>query len=296
MAIVEAIPLIIEGIIVAVMDAIPLIIQAGIDLLISLIQALPQIITTIVNAIPLIISGIIEAVLGNIDKVIMAGVELLVSLVANLPVIIVEIVKAVPQIIAGIISAFGSLMYKIVEIGGNIVSGLWEGIQGLASWLWDKVSGWISGIWDGICDFFGIASPSKEMGWIGEMLVDGLAGAIDKNGVDAVKAAEGMSSDITDVMQGLATEMETSLPTDFDISANANVSSALADSALVPAYAGGGSYFAEQTNLVTALKEALNGITISGGETVIPIYLGGTLLDEVIVTAQQRVNLRSGGR
>ena len=28
----------------------------------------------------------------------------------------------------------------------------------------------------------------------------------------------------------------------------------------------------------------------------IPIYLGGTMLDEVIVNAQQRSNLRSGGR
>ena len=32
------------------------------------------------------------------------------------------------------------------------------------------------------------------------------------------------------------------------------------------------------------------------GDIVIPIYLDGTLLDEVIVTAQQRRNLRSGGR
>ena len=27
-----------------------------------------------------------------------------------------------------IVKAFGSLMYKIVEIGGNIVKGLWSGI------------------------------------------------------------------------------------------------------------------------------------------------------------------------
>ena len=296
MAIVEAIPQIIEGIITAVMEAIPQIIQAGIDLLISLIQALPQIITTIVGAIPLIITGIYQAILGNIDKIIMAGVQLLVSLITNLPTIIIEVVKAVPEIIAGIVSAFGTYMYKIVEIGGNLVSGLWEGIQSLAGWLWDKVSDWISGIWDGICDFFGINSPSREMGWSGEMLVDGLAGAIDENGGEAVKAAEGMSSEITDVMQDLAKDMETSIPTDFDISANANVTSALADSSLASSYSGSLHAVTEQTNLVTALKEALNGITINGGETIIPIYLGGTLLDEVIVTAQQRVNLRSGGR
>lgn len=220
MAIVEAIPKIIEGIITAVMDAIPLIIQAGIDLLISLIQALPKIITTIVAAIPQIISGIVNAVIGNIDKIIMAGVQLFVSLIENLPTIIVEIVKAVPQIIAGIVKAFGSLVGEMAKIGGNIVKGLWDGITQLASWLWDKVSGWISGIWDGICDFFGIHSPSREMAWVGEMLVKGLSGSIEDNGDEAVKAAEGMASDINGVMGELADEMQTALPIDFDVTGN----------------------------------------------------------------------------
>ena len=224
-AIVEAIPKIIDGIINAVLNAIPQIIQAGIDLLISLIQALPQIITTIVQAIPQIISGIVNALIGNIDKIIMAGVQLFVALIENLPTIIVEIVKAVPQIIAGIVKAFGSLMYKIVEIGGNIVKGLWSGITQLASWLWDKVSGWISSIWDGICDFFGIHSPSKEMAWVGEMLVKGLAGSIDDNGDEAVKAAEGMAEDINGVMGDLAHDMQTALPTDFDV--NGSIHSAV---------------------------------------------------------------------
>jgi len=123
------------------------------------------------------------------------------------------------------VSAFGSLMYKIVEIGGNIVKGLWSGIQQLASWLWDKVSGWISSIWDGICDFFGIHSPSKEMAWVGEMLVKGLAGSIDDNGDEAVKAAEGMADSINGVMGDLAHDMQTALPTDFDV--NGSIRSAV---------------------------------------------------------------------
>ena len=155
----------------------------------------------------------------------MAGVQLFVALIENLPTIIVEIVKAVPQIIAGIVKAFGSLMYKIVEIGGNIVKGLWSGITQLASWLWDKVSGWISSIWDGICDFFGIHSPSKEMAWVGEMLVKGLAGSVDDNGDEAVKAAEGMAEDINGVMGDLAHDMQTALPTDFDV--NGSIRSAV---------------------------------------------------------------------
>ena len=208
-SIVKAIPQIINGIINAVINSIPQIIQAGIDLLISLVKALPTTIVTIVNAIP-----------DNIPAIIQAGIDLLISLVKNLPTIIKEIVKAVPKIIEGIVKAFGSLMYKIVEIGGNIVKGLWDGIYGLASWLWDSVSGWISGIWDGICDFFGIHSPSKEMAWVGEMLVKGLAGSIDKNGDMAVRAAEGMSSDVSCVMNSLADDMKTALPTDFSIDGN----------------------------------------------------------------------------
>lgn len=261
-AIVAAIPKIIDNIISAVLSAIPQIIQAGIDLLIALVRALPQIITTIVQAIPQIISGIVNALIGNIDKIILAGVQLFVALIENLPTIIVEIVKAVPQIIAGIVSAFGSLMYKIVEIGGNIVKGLWQGIQQLASWLWDKVSGWISSIWDGICDFFGIHSPSDEMAWVGEMLVKGLAGSIDRNGGEAVKAAEAMSADINDVMHGLAADMSTALPTSFSVDGSVT--------------ANGG-----------------NGISAAAGQTVINIY-PQTLDEATIDYLFVRFNARLG--
>ena len=147
----------------------------------------------------------------------MAGVQLFVALIRNLPSIIVEIVKAVPQIISGIVRAFTNSMGSIVTVGANIVKGLWQGIQTLTSWLWNKVSGWINSIWDGIKDFFGIKSPSKQMGWVGEMLVKGLAGSIEDNGDEAVKAAEMMSEDINDVMTNLAKDMNTSLPTNFTV-------------------------------------------------------------------------------
>ena len=221
-AIVAAIPQIIEGIITAVLDSIPQLVQAGIDLLVALIQALPEIITTIVAAIPEIIGSIVNALINSIPQIVQAGVQLLVSLIKNLPTIIVEIVKAVPQIISGLVNALGKGVSQMAQVGGNLVRGLWQGIQSLASWLWNKVSGWISSIWDGICDFFGIASPSKEMGWVGEMLVEGLAGAINDNGKDAVKAAEGMSKDINDVMHGLADEMTTALPTEFNVNGTVN--------------------------------------------------------------------------
>ena len=34
----------------------------------------------------------------------------------------------------------------------------------------------------------------------------------------------------------------------------------------------------------------------AAGDIVIPVYIGGDMVDEIVVTAQQRMNLRSGGR
>ena len=194
-AIVAAIPEIINGIITALMENIPLIIQAGIDLLVALIQALPQIITTIVQAIPQIISGIVDALIGNIDQIIMAGVQLFVALIQNLPQIIVEIVAAIPQIITGIVGAIGDLGYMLVEAGGNLLHGLWEGISGAASWLWEQVSGWASGLVNGIKNFFGIHSPSTVFAEIGGNMADGV-------GVGFGDSMDGVSSDMTAAMGG----------------------------------------------------------------------------------------------
>lgn len=48
--------------------------------------------------------------------------------------------------------------------------------------------------------------------------------------------------------------------------------------------------------IVATLKDVLGDQKGQQGDLVIPVYLGNQLLDEVIVTAQQRMSLRSGGR
>ena len=50
------------------------------------------------------------------------------------------------------------------------------------------------------------------------------------------------------------------------------------------------------TGITSAIREGLSGIAGQSGDIVIPVYLGSTMLDEVIINAQQRANLRSGGR
>ena len=223
----EALPTLIPAAVQAVItivqsliENLPMILDAALQLIMGLAEGLLAALPMLIEQLPAIILGLVDFFIGAIPQIIEVGVKLLIALVQNLPTIIVEIVKAVPQIIAGLVSAFGQGVGQLAEVGGNLVRGLWQGIQSLASWLWDKVSGWISSIWDGICDFFGIHSPSDEMAWVGEMLVKGLSGAIDSSGKDAVKSAQHMAEDINGVMHGLAADMNTALPTDFDFSAD----------------------------------------------------------------------------
>ena len=203
-AIVAALPQIITAVINGVLGAIPQLIQSGVQLFVALIGALPQIITTIVNALPQIISAVVSAIGGAIPQLVQAGIQLLTALIGALPQIIGTIVSAIPQIISGIVSAVLGGVGQMISAGASLVSGLWQGIQSLAGWLWNKVSGWVSSIWDGILGFFGIHSPSKQMAWVGDMLVAGLAGAITSEGYKAADAAADMAADTLSAMDALA--------------------------------------------------------------------------------------------
>ena len=223
--IVGAIPQIIDGLVTAILGSIPQIIDAGVNLLISLIQNLPTIITTIVGAIPQIITSIINALVGNIDKIILAGVQLFVALITNLPKIIVEIVKAVPQIISAIVKGFASGVSQMANIGLNLIKGIWNGIGNAASWLWNKVSGFCSNLLSKIKGFFGISSPSREMAWVGDMLTQGLAGGIEDGAGAAISAAEDLNNGILGVMDGLAADMQSAVPSNFAFDASGTVGS-----------------------------------------------------------------------
>lgn len=58
-------------------------------------------------------------------------------------------------------------------------------------------------------------------------------------------------------------------------------------------------FFVLQTaNVAADAKNCVypNRTEITSGDIVIPVYIGGDMIDEIVVTAQQRMNLRSGGR
>ena len=85
---------------------------------------------------------------------------------------------------------------KIKSIGSDVVKGLWNGINDMASWIGGKIQGFGEGVLNGIKNFFGIASPSKVMAEeVGKWLPEGIAVGITKNAKSTLKAMKDLTMD-----------------------------------------------------------------------------------------------------
>lgn len=109
---------------------------------------------------------------------------------------------------------------------------------------------------------------------------------------EALNSASSLKDDLNSVFADLSADMSSALPSDIDMTANARLTT---QSGTVASGNSGFSAESFAASIVSAVKEAFADAGF-GGDTVIPIYIGGSMLDEIVVTAQQRVNLRSGGR
>lgn len=198
--------------VVALVAALPQIIQ-------SLLMAIPTVIEALINAVATAWPGFIEAVKGFFTETIPAVVEwgldvqnkareAIVGLVTKVGTALGQLPGKIKSALAKAITAVVSwgtsmtmkgnaianklvttivtkvkeLPGKMLDIGKNIVEGLWNGIKGMTSWLTDKLKEWCNGAIDTIKGFFGIESPSRVMrDEVGKMLVEGMAQGITKN-------------------------------------------------------------------------------------------------------------------
>ena len=116
------------------------------------------------------------------------------------------------NVISAVTSGLRDLPQKVLSIGADLVSGLWNGITNKLTWLKNKIRSFASSVLDSIKGFFGVHSPSKEMAWIGEMLDQGLAGGLLDNMGAPVKAMQRVSGGVlgaaTNGVNGLALDRQ----------------------------------------------------------------------------------------
>lgn len=175
-------------------QALTAMIMGAIQLFLAIVTALPQIIVAIVDALPIIIKNIVQTLTSTqfINLMINATIQLFMALV-----------KAIPQIIGSLIGALGSILKTIgdtlspgnlARIGGDMIKGLWNGINDLGSWVLGKIKGFGDSILSGIKNFFGIHSPSTVFAGIGKNLGQGLAIGIEGTTGMVNKAVDKMAT------------------------------------------------------------------------------------------------------
>lgn len=253
-------------------------------------------ITTVLNAIKTVFSTVWNAI-KNVVTTVINGIKNTITTVWN-----------------GIKNTVATVVNAIKTTVSTAFSSMWNGIKNTISGIYNTIK---NGFTNAVNFIKNLAASAFSWGAdIINGIVNGIKSCIGKvkdavcSVADTIKSFlhfsvpdEGPLTEyeswMPDFMSGLAKGIEKSKGMVKDA-----VSGLAADMVVNPqvnagqmAMAGGGSVTsADMSSFVSAIKDAVSSVNGGSGDIVIPVYLGGTMLDEVIVNAQQRANLRSGGR
>ena len=298
---------------------------------VSVWTAISQFFTSVWNGIRNVTSSVVNGIRSFLQSA-WNGIRALITTVMNGIKSVVTAVwngirSVITRVMNGIRSVVSSVWSGIRNTISSIVNGIQNTVSGAFHAMWSGIRSTISGIYNTIRDGLGNAvnyiTSLASAGWRwGADIINGIVNGI-RSCIGAVANA------VTDVANTIRAHLHFSVPdegplTDFESwmpdfmgglaegieksrgLVKAAVESVAADMVISPqiAVADGGvmigagvSGSADLTaGIVSALKEVLGDQKGQQGDLVIPVYLGNQLLDEVIVTAQQRMSLRSGGR
>lgn len=108
--------------------------------------------------------------------------------------------NGIHDIISNVIQWFEELPGRMLDIGKNIVTGIWNGIINAKDWLIGKVKEFAKGILDGIKNGLGIHSPSTKARDLAKFVPQGIAIGIEADTDKALDAVDKMNSSILDKM------------------------------------------------------------------------------------------------
>lgn len=156
----------------------------------NVVANIQPVLMRIVEAIPALCQALAPAIADMLPALISAAVNLIANLIPaiiqNLPTIvkaiIVALVQSLPTIVEALNQAFNEMILMIIELGVELVKGIWQGISQSFEWIKSKIKEWVGNVLDFFKNLFGISSPSKVMAdQIGRYLPAGIAQGISDN-------------------------------------------------------------------------------------------------------------------
>ncbi len=233
------------------------------------------------------ISGFISGILRTISSAVSSAWNNIKSSVTS---IMNAIKSSVTSIWNNMKSAISSVIGQIVSVIRNGLNQAVNFVKGLISQAYSWGRDLIMGIVNGIKSAIGAVSSA----------VSSVANTIRSFlhfSVPDVGPLTDYESWMPDFMKGLARGIEKSkgLVTDAvdGVAAGMNLSPMIAANAPAMAASSG----TDNSGLLQRLTDAVTMLTgEGGGDITIPVYIGQDRIDEIVVTAAQRANYRSGGR
>lgn len=185
------IPLLIDSAITLIMaltdgliDALPILIPAAITIMIALASGLIDALPKLINRLPEIINAVVKGLVDGIPKIL----------------------EFIPKLYTSLVDIITKTDWA--QMGIDIVTGLWNGINSLADWIRGKVEGFVKGIGDTIKNFFGISSPSTLMAEYGKNIDEGLAQGITENAERPLNAMTAIAESISNTVNDSISEID----------------------------------------------------------------------------------------
>lgn len=222
------------------------------DTITTVFRTVFNVVKTIFEGVWNAIKIVIDTVIGVISGIIKTFLSVLKGDWRGAWDAIKGVVTSVWDGIKGVFSTIGSTM---LQVGKDIIKGLIDGIKSMATAVWDTTKNIASGISDGIKNFFSIKSPSRLMAEYGVNIGQGLAIGMESQAGVVAQAAD-----------------ELAAAADYEFS-NPSLASA------------GGKYSGSSGGIGGSATELISQAS-GGGRVVVPIYLDGEKITEVVSNRQ----------
>ena len=161
--------------------------KLGITQLIEILKPIVQTIISIVQQVLTALKPIIDFIKMLVINYIKFYVNMTIAIIKGIITVIQAVInfaKSIPEKVRNfvnkIVSFFRELPNNMLNVGKNMMMGLWNGIAGLKDWVINKVKNMGKAILKGLKNVLGIHSPSTEFAMIGKFSVLGYTEQLDK--------------------------------------------------------------------------------------------------------------------
>ena len=126
-----------------IVSNLPMLLSAALNLVMALANGIISNLPTIIQAAVNLGVGLIQGLVSMLPQVIQMGIQLVIQLALGLIQAIPQLIAAIPQIVSAIWNGITSVNW--LDLGVQIVKGIWDGIKSLAGSVWDGIKSIFTG-------------------------------------------------------------------------------------------------------------------------------------------------------